>query len=152
MTVDDSGYFSDAWERFLRRYTWDLYGHLTFRDNVTYPHATNLFRKFIHKLNRHLYGHNYWKHHTGLRWIRGEELQKREVIHFHTLIGHGPVVAAFDRTLTAEVAQTTWTRLAGDGLVEPYNPALDGIAYLTKKYHPGYGHIDISSNLEAAPS
>ena len=151
MFIDSGNHFTDAWVRFLRRYTWSLYAHLTFRDTPSQRRADDAFRTFIHKLNRQLYGQSYWKHHSGVRWVRAEELQEREVVHFHVLIGHGPVTAPFERRLTAEFAQHTWRRLAGDGLVETYHAFKHGIAYLVKKYSPEYGRIEISSNMEAAP-
>jgi hypothetical protein len=151
VTLESNGYFIDAWQRFLHRYTWDLYGHLTFRGTPSDRQAEDAFRKWIHKLNRRLYGQTYWKHHSGVRWVRGEEVQQREVVHYHVLVGHGPVTAPFGRTLTVEYARQAWFRLAGDGLVEIYHPAKHGIAYLAKKYHPGYGRIAISESMGAAP-
>jgi len=148
----DVNEYIEAWDQFLRRYSWDLYGHLTFRGTPSCRRAEDAFHKLIHKLNRRLYGQTYWKHHTGLRWVRGEELQRRDVIHYHVLIGHGPVIAPFGRTLTPEFAQQAWSRLAGDGLVEIYKPYMRGTAYLAKKYRPGNGRIAVSNNLRAAPS
>jgi hypothetical protein len=147
----DTVEYAQAWEQFLRRYSWDLYAHLTFRGCPPPCRAEDKFRKWIHTLNRKLYGQSYWRTHEGVRWVRGEELQRREVIHYHALIGHGQVVAPFGNTLTTEFAEATWRKLAGDGRVETYQPAKRGISYLAKKYTPGCGRIILSANLEAAP-
>lgn len=150
VVVESNGQFIDAWESLLKRYVWSLYGHLTFRGLPTERRASDVFRKWIHNLNRHLYGQHYWKNHSGLLWVRGEEVQRRGAVHYHVLVGHGPA-AKFGKRLTAEFAQQLWSKMAGDGRVELYLPLRRGIAYLVKKYSPGYGQITLSSNMEAAP-
>ena len=142
---------TEAWNSLLRKYTWSLFAHLTFRGIPSQDFAESSFRKWVNKLNRELYGIWYSKKHTGIIWVRGEELQEREVIHYHALIGHGPVAAPFGKRLTAEFAEATWDKIAGNGCVELYDPQKCGISYLVKKYTPEFGRIVLSDNMEAAP-
>jgi hypothetical protein len=53
--------------------------------------AVKIYDKFIHILNREIFGVRYWNRpNDGVIWIRARENQYRGAIHFHALIGRVP--------------------------------------------------------------
>ncbi len=72
-----------AWVDFLGRWTWDWFATLTFPRAVHPESADKRFRLWISKINRAIPDQ--------VRWVRALELQRREVIHYHALLGGGGV-------------------------------------------------------------
>lgn len=70
-----------AWTTFLDRWEWDWFVTLTFREHVHPERADKLFRVWISKINRELYGHRWYKRGDGVYWARALEYQKRKVLH-----------------------------------------------------------------------
>jgi len=78
----------DAWINFIKRYepfTW--YVTLTFRDPKHPESADKAFFRWIRHINESLYGRRYREKKKGVTYIKCMEYQKRDVIHFHCLIG-----------------------------------------------------------------
>jgi len=78
----------DAWINFIKRYepfTW--YVTLTFKEPKHPESADKAFFRWIRLINECLYGRRYREKKKGVTWIKCMEYQKRDVIHFHCLIG-----------------------------------------------------------------
>ena len=78
----------DAWINFIKRYepfTW--YVTLTFKEPKHPESADKAFFRWIRHINESLYGRRYREKKKGVTWIKCMEYQKRDVIHFHCLLG-----------------------------------------------------------------
>ena len=93
---NDLARLTEEWALFLGRWSWDWFVTLTFRREIHPEAAAKLFRVWISKMNRELYGPRWRKHGHGVRWARALELQRRDVIHYHALVG-GPGVGKLKR-------------------------------------------------------
>jgi hypothetical protein len=60
----------DAWVEYLSRWTWDWFVTLTFREAKHPEAAEKVFRVWISKMNRDMYGPRWSKHRRGVRWVR----------------------------------------------------------------------------------
>ena len=78
----------DAWVEFIKRFEpFYLYVTLTFKDPKHPEAADKAFFRQIRHINESLYGRRYREKKKGVTWIKCMEYQKRDVIHFHCLIG-----------------------------------------------------------------
>jgi len=78
----------DAWINFIKSYepfTW--YVTLTFKEPKHPESADKAFFRWIRHINESLYGRRYREKKKGVTYIKCMEYQKRDVIHFHCLIG-----------------------------------------------------------------
>ena len=78
----------EGWVEFIKRYepfTW--YVTLTFKEPKHPESADKAFFRWIRHINECLYGRRYREKKKGVTWIKCMEYQKRDVIHFHCLIG-----------------------------------------------------------------
>jgi len=77
-----------AWINFIKIYEpFEWYATLTFKE-PRHPEACNkAFYRWIRHINQCLYGRRYREKQKGVTWIKAIEYQKREVIHFHCLVG-----------------------------------------------------------------
>ena len=129
-------YAVQAWGRFLHRFPWQWYCHLTFRRRVSADRAIMTFRHWMHGRNRKEFGNRYVERgHQGIRHVRGLEWQGRGAPHFHVLM-----LDCDKRSIEAAVAD--WRKLAGDGLILPYDHNQGGAFYVAKVYGP-YGRADL---------
>jgi hypothetical protein len=83
-----------SWSAFLgdleERYgTWEWFGHFTFAEPLHPEQANKRWLRFVREINRKLYGNRHYKHDKGITWVRGQENQKREAIHYHGFFGNG---------------------------------------------------------------
>jgi hypothetical protein len=107
----------DSWIAFLSCYEWQWFTSQTFKLPVHPEAADKIFRVWISKLNRSLYGPRWHQKGKSVLWVRALEWQKRNVLHFHALI------AAADQDLNETTSRLRW-------MDEWYN--LAGIARITK--------------------
>lgn len=86
------GYFKpdvhQAWMNFIKSFEpFQWYVTLTFKE-PRHPEACNkAFYRWIRNINQCLYGRRYREKQKGVTWIKAIEYQRREVIHFHCLVG-----------------------------------------------------------------
>lgn len=132
----------DCWAELLNRWLWDWFATLTFRDDPHPEKADKLFRVWVSKLNRKLYGVRWAKHGKGVRWVRATELQRRGVIHYHVLMGGDRLPN--ERRLDW---MDTWNELAGFARIEVPENAGAVVGYCSKYVVKG-GEIDMSPTLE----
>ena len=130
-----------AWVRFLGRWPWDWFATLTFRDCPHPERADKLFRVWVSKLNRKLYGVRWSTHGHALRWARATEYQRRGSIHFHVLIGGDGL--ADQRRLSW---MDEWHKLGGMARIEVPD-VTDAVLTYCAKYVTKQGQIDLSDSL-----
>jgi len=131
----------DGWTAFVSRFEpFELYCTLTFIEDIHPEQADRRYKRFIRKINESLYGRRYREKGKGIYWVRALELQKRQVIHFHALLGGG--VYKLHRLRTMQL----WESEPGNGMsrIEKYNPALGARRYLCKYLQKSKGaELDI---------
>ena len=68
-------------------WSWDRYGHLTFKDEIPPEAVDKMFMKWVHDIVRRIFGSRYWNRidRKGVLWARALETKKRGSIcyHFH---------------------------------------------------------------------
>ena len=162
----------------LERYNWNLFGSMTFRTAKTpevitaacrggkgtprpverdiHPeHADKIFRHYIAKLNRELYGPRWLKHGKGIAYARAIEMQSRGVIHFHCLLS-SPLLNEVHRAgwyrqpngRWANGMNELWNRMAGFARIEPVG-LQDAVNRYISKYVVKGGEIDYGGPLGA---
>lgn len=122
---------------------WDWFGHLTFREPIHPEAADKVFNRWIHGINRAVFGSRYWnrKDTDGVLWARGLEMQKREVIHYHFLMSRVP------GDLGRFAMMRAWEKTAGFARIHPYEAAKGGETYVVKYAAKG-GDIDFGGPLK----
>lgn len=121
---------------------WSLFGHLTFREAIHPEAADKVFNRWVHNINRSIYGSRYWnqKKTKGVLWARGSEMQKREVLHYHFLMSRVP------ETVQRLRLMDEWNKLAGFARIHPFETAKGGEVYVVKYAAKG-GEIDFGGPL-----
>jgi hypothetical protein len=107
----------------LYGFPWDVFGTMTFATAIHPEQADKRYRRWIEAMRRHparrvVPG--------PIIWVRGTELQRRGVLHFHVLIAGVAPIPAF-------AACRLWEHVGG-GLarIYPYTSTLAGTFYLAK--------------------
>ena len=138
----------DAWVEFLKDYEWQWFATLTFKDAV-HPEAAG---KRFHYWTRLLDEANGIKRRHGaadpkrVRWARGLEWQKRDVLHFHAVMGNIP--SDLDTAAYRALWQETWFQIGKTGLARIWPvEKVGGVVGYIAKYCAKGGEIDISPNL-----
>lgn len=141
---DSNYYLPQVWAEFLDRFTWDWYTHKTFRDNPHPEMAIKTWDVFIHRLNREIYGCRYWKDkRKGVYWARATELQRRGIVHFHSLIGDIPGYVEMMKYFEL------WRLLGGFCRFYRYEKDRGAEFYMSKStYAWKRGEIDVSETLK----
>jgi hypothetical protein len=123
-------------------WSWDWFGHLTFRDAIHPEAADKCFNRWVHSINRRVFGQRYWnrKETDGVLWARGLEMQKRDVIHYHFLMARVPGELGRFEMMEA------WDKLAGYARVHAYEPRKGAESYIVKYASKG-GEIDFGGPL-----
>lgn len=116
----------------LSRWRWDLFVTNTFRTELHPDKADRLWRCWISKMNRWLYGHRWEKRGLGLYWCRAQERQQRGVTHFHGLLG-GPRAL----TLNRNDWEKEWLCMAGFADIETPRSSYAVQSYITKHLFKG---------------
>jgi hypothetical protein len=133
---------SQEWTQFIKQWNeeWKWYCHLTFRG---YPHpeqADKVWNKWIHLMNREIFGVKYWKrkNEDGVIWAGGTELQRRGAIHYHALIGRIP-----DQVRRLSYMDK-WFELGGIARIYDYKERGGAEEYITKScYALKRGEVDL---------
>ena len=92
--VDSKKTLNGAWLDFLTllesqygQFEW--FGHFTFKEPLHPEQANKRWLRFVRQINRKLYGRRFGDHRQGVTWVRGQENQKRDAIHYHGFFGNG---------------------------------------------------------------
>lgn len=125
-----------AWAYFLAPYNWSWTATFTFRDAMVHPErADKLFRVFVSKANRQLFGPRWAKKRVGISWARGLEFQRRGTAHYHALLSN---VGELRRLTYMDL----WSDLAGYARIERPRERHDVVRYISKYVVKG-GEIDL---------
>jgi len=140
------GSIQEAWAEFIKRfepYKW--YVTLTFKDPKHPEAADKAFFRWIRHINESLYGRRYREKKKGVTWIKCMEYQKRDVIHFHCLIGD-PHLKKLKRLDFMEAWKCGCYRnkelVNGFARIVQYNATRGAVNYCSKYVLKG-GEIDI---------
>ncbi len=126
----------DVWATFLDRWHWSWFTTNTFRNEIHPEAAGKTWNRWILLLNRDIFGSRYWNRSgDGVMWARGQEYQRRGVIHFHALVGRVP------STRRRLDWMDKWDELAGFARIEAYDPTR-GARYYLGKYILKGGLVD----------
>ena len=126
----------DAWIQFIRKLEpLQWFCTFTFREQVHPEQADRRYKRFIHHVNEHYFGKRYREKGLGAYHVRALEMQKRGVIHFHSLIGGA--IKPEHRFYFMEL----WNRDNGFARIFPYNPK--GAPGYVSKYVVKGGELDI---------
>jgi hypothetical protein len=140
---------TEAWRTFIARYPMQWFCTFTFRDSVHPERATKLFRLFIRRLNRALYGSHYERRGSaGVFWVLAWEYQKRGVLHFHALIGDVENLDARARRFDFMKIWEGFGPPAGFARIERIDSQEAVQSYVTKYVTKG-GQIDLSTSLRS---
>lgn len=140
---------TDAWGQFLMRFRMDWFCTMTFR-HPTHPEAADkLWRVWVSKLNRSLYGVRWSKKdHSQVFWIRALEWQRRNVIHYHALVGDANNLNHSAKRMRWVDA---WYDLAGIARIDPISSLpeqqLQAVTGYVSKYVSKGGEIELSRSL-----
>jgi len=136
----------EAWVEFIKRYepfTW--YATLTFQEPKHPESADKAFKRWIIYINKSLYGRRYREKKKGVTYIKCMEYQKRDVIHFHCLIGdpHLYKLKRLDFMKAWECGCYSTNELVnGYARIAKYNAARGAVSYCSKYVLKG-GEIDV---------
>ena len=117
---------------------------MTFRHPVHPEAADKRFRVWVSLINRELYGVRWARHGDGIWWARALEWQRRDVVHYHALLG-GAGLDALRRLSWMDA----WTELAGWARIEPPR-AGDAVRGYVSKYvvkDDAGGELDLGGRL-----
>ncbi len=128
---------AEAWIQLIRRLEpLDWFCTFTFREPVHPEQANRCLGRFVKMLNEIKFGKRYREKSLGVCLINALEWQKRDVLHFHSLIGGG--LSELDRFAWMEI----WNRDNGFARIYPYD--VSGAPGYVSKYVLKGGEIDIS--------
>ena len=132
-----------AWGDFVARWPWEWFVSLTFTDDTHPERALKLFRVWVSKLNRQLYGPRWHKKEPyGVLSVVAVEFQKSGRVHLHALmagVGDARRLSWMDRWWDLD-------RLAGSPRIYPVENREAVSTYVTKYVSKG-GEIEFSPNL-----
>ena len=136
----------EAWNKFIKEFepfTWFV--TLTFKEARHPESADKAFFRWIRHINESLYGRRYREKKKGVTWIKCMEYQKRDVIHFHCLIGD-PYLYKLKRLDFMEAWECGCYRnkelVNGFARIVQYNATRGAVNYCSKYVLKG-GEIDI---------
>lgn len=133
------------WGDYLSVLPWDLFVTLT-SENPIHPESLDkLSNQIVHKLNREIYGQNYYKTpNVGVLVAKAIEMQKRDVLHSHMLIAGVP-----KRFYRKDLWRFIWEKKGCVNKVEQYDSRL-GAGYYLSKYVAKEMNIEMYGNTSLA--
>lgn len=109
----------DAYEDWLAKQHWSLFGTLTFRSSPSTSRADRIFRQWITEMEKE-------DGTDGFRWVRvTEHGAADDNLHFHILVGGLRSGSKYPWILR-------WNELAGDCLISYFHPYAGGLRYMLK--------------------
>lgn len=136
-----------AWVHLLVGYEWQWFVTCTFREAVHPERADKAFRYWVNLVDRSRLGPNYYKQgreERRARWVRALEWQKREVLHYHALVGN---LGEYDTAQAVRMVWAEeWNRIGGFGRVDAIG-RVGGVCGYVAKYVSKGGQIDLSATL-----
>lgn len=138
-----------SWADFLATQDWQWFITFTFKEEIHPESADKLFRVWINKLNRDIYGQRWRKKPSGgVKWVRALEWQKRGVLHYHALVSN--VGFASREKWANEWMVLGESGKAGFIKIDQYDESRGGAEAYLSKYVAKDGDIDVSRNFLAS--
>jgi len=137
-----------AWVHFLAGYEWQWFVTCTFREAVHPERADKAFRYWVGLLDEFRLGRKYKRSchwHMRSRWVRALEWQKREVLHYHALVGN--LEFTFGAQLMRSFWKDEWDRIGGFGRIDQVTQ-VGGVCGYVAKYVAKGGQVDCSPTLQ----
>lgn len=133
-----------AWVHFLGGYDWQWFTTCTFREAVHPERADKAFRYWVGLIDESRLGKYYRrKEQRRARWVRALEWQKRDVLHYHALVGN---LGEYDsEEAVRRVWADVWNQIGGFAKVDAYQSG--GVLAYVSKYVVKGGQIDCSFTL-----
>jgi hypothetical protein len=148
-TVIHTEALAQAWRRFLAPFPMQWFCTLTFTEDVHPERAAKLFRLFVRRLNRQLYGAHFERRGLeGIFWVLAWEYQKRGVLHFHALLGDVEDLNTRARRLDWMDQWHGFGSPAGIARIEAID-SQDAVRDYVTKYVTKGGQIDLSRSLRS---
>ena len=140
-----------AWVEFIERFQpYGWFVTLTFKESKHPEQADRAFFRWIRNINESLYGRRYRECNKGVTWIKCIEYQKREVLHFHVLVG-SPMLYKLKRLDFMKVWETGSkigdTIINGYARILKFNAHGGAINYCSKYVFKG-GEVDVHVSPE----
>jgi hypothetical protein len=134
-----------AWGEYLNVLPWDLFVTLTSLEPIHPESLDKLSNQIIHKLNREIYGQNYYKTpNVGVLVAKAVEMQKRYVLHSHMLIAGVP-----EHFYRKDLWRFIWEKKGYVNKVEQYDSKL-GAGYYLSKYVAKEANVEMYGNTSMA--
>ncbi|MEZ5489195.1 MAG: hypothetical protein R3F50_02630 [Gammaproteobacteria bacterium] len=133
-----------AYSQLLAEYNWQWFCTLTFRNPPHPEAAVKLFKVWINKINREIYGCRYHKRKQCVYWALALEYHKSGVLHFHALVGDSHDL---NTRCSRKWAHSNWYELGGINRIDPIDDRLKAVTNYISKYVTKGGEIDFSDNL-----
>lgn len=137
----------NAWIDFLKVHDWRWFGTFTYKDPIHPEAADKQFRLWAKRLDERngVQSRKPADHYRRCMWVRGLEWQKRNVLHYHALIGNIPAFSGQDERALSELE---WLTISGGfARIEQIESVESSIAYCAKYTAKG-GEVDFSANLK----
>lgn len=113
---------------------------LTFKELILFDDAKRRFHRWLRKINETLYGRRFRRKKLGASFVITTEYQKREVLHFHALIG-GDVCNLnrneWKKKWENNCFQKNKKNINGFARIEKFDPIKGGLGYVTKSIITG---------------
>ena len=117
---------------------WQWFTTLTFKSfNVGPESASKAWNRWLRKLNKECFGNHYQREGKGIVVVRATEMQQREVIHFHALMGGGL------GNILRKSYEAEWNKENGFAFIKPYRGEQGAKRYIAKYVSKG-GELDVS--------
>lgn len=117
----------------------EWFGSFTFAEPLHPEQANKRFLRLTRVLSKAVSGNRYYKHGTGISWVRGTESQKRDAIHYHAFFGNG--VRKLRRLDFMDIWQSPEIG-GGYCRIWPYDGRINAKSYIVKYQLKG-GEIDV---------
>ena len=139
-TFSDVSKLRNSWRDYVQNIPFSWFVTLTFKEQVNHQEARGRFFYWLRKLNEASYGKRYREKKLGVSFLLALEMQWREVLHIHALIGG--TVDSQDRYLWKLFWERNFyrkgiKRINGFAQIDKFDPNKDAIGYLTKEVISG---------------
>ena len=145
---------------------WDWFATLTFASEVRPDRADRMWNRWIHRLNRRLFGVRYHRSGAGCVWARASEHQRRGALHFHALLGSADSKLRGQGSRGRTTAMADWEsdgrwrdpspvprsyRRNGMARIDPFDSGRNAAAYAAKataaRYAGRGGQVDFGGPI-----
>ena len=124
-----------SWVQYMQMVRFYWFVTLTFKDHIPIELAKQRFFVWLRSMNEMLYGRRYREKKLGISFVLVYEYQKREVLHFHSLLGgdvHKLDIRHWKSVWENNIYQPGRKKLNGIARITEFDPEKSSGKYLTK--------------------